>query len=238
VRPGDGTPHRRLACIWTIYQSKSYYPYPILGGDFKQMSGRTIYLAIAGLILGVVLGVIALDGRIPGVGVPQTGTSGKALIGGPFTLTDHTGKRVTEKDFLGHYTLIFFGFTNCPDICPSGLQVMTAALEKLGPKADAVTPVFITFDGARDTPEKLAAYLKSFHPRLIGLTGTEEELAAVIKSYRVYVQKVADDKNPSSYTFDHAAIFYLLGKDGVFLAPIPHTNDVDELVRALGAALS
>jgi protein SCO1 len=202
------------------------------------MSVRNICLAIAGLVLGGLLGVVAVTGRLPGSGVPQTSTSGKALIGGPFMLTDQTGKRVTEKDFLGHYTLIFFGFTNCPDICPSGLQVMTAALDKLGPKADAVTPVFITFDGTRDTPEKLSAYLKSFHPRLIGLTGSEEELAAVIKSYRVYVQKVTDEKSPSSYTFDHAAVFYLMGKDGAFLSPIPHTTDVDELVRALSAALS
>jgi protein SCO1 len=201
------------------------------------MSARTITLAITGLVLGGLLGAVAVTGGLPGSSVPLTSTSGKALIGGPFTLTDHNGRRVTEKDFLGHYTLIFFGFTNCPDICPSGLQVMTAALDKLGPKADAVTPVFITFDGARDTPEKLSAYLKSFHPRLIGLTGSEEELAAVTKSYRVYVQKVTDEKTPGSYTFDHAAVFYLMGKDGVFLTPIPHTTDVDELVRALNAAL-
>lgn len=202
------------------------------------MSVRNISLAIAGLILGGIFGVVAVTGGLPGSGSPQTSTSGKALVGGPFTLTDHTGKRVTEKDFLGHYTLIFFGFTNCPDICPSGLQVMTAALDKLGPKADAVTPVFITFDSARDTPEKLATYVKSFHPRLIGLTGSEEELGTVTKSFRVYVQKVTDEKSPGNYTFDHSSFFYLMGKDGSFLTPIPHTTDVDELVRALNAALS
>lgn len=116
--------------------------------------------------------------------------------------------------------------------------MVTAALEKLGPKADAVTPVFITIDAARDTPEKLNAYLKSFHPRLVGLSGTDAEIAAAVKSYRVYVQKVTDEKTPANYTFDHAAMFYLMGKDGAFIAPIPHTTDVDEVVRALSGALS
>lgn len=202
------------------------------------MNSKNISLAAAGLVLGGLLAFVAVTGGVPGVNAPQTSVTGKALIGGPFTLTDHTGKRVTEKDFLGHYMLIFFGFTNCPDICPSGLQVLTTALDKLGPKADAVIPVFITFDGKRDTPEKLAAYLKSFHPRLVGLTGSDEEIAAVTKAFRVYVQKVTDEKSPESYTFDHAAIFYLMGKDGAFLSPIPHTTDADELVRALSAALS
>ena len=202
------------------------------------MNARSILLALCGLILGGWLAYFAVNGGDMAPGLPQTQTSGKAQVGGPFTLTDQTGKRVTEKDFLGRYMLVFFGFTSCPDICPSGLQVMTAALDKLGAKADAVTPVFITIDSARDTPEKLSAYLKSFHPRLVGLTGSESEVAAAIKAYRVYVQKVPDEKTPSNYTFDHAAIFYLMGKDGAFIAPIPHTTDVDELARALSASLS
>ena len=201
------------------------------------MNNRNIVLAFAGLLTGGLLAFFATTSGLPGVHSPGATVTGKALIGGPFTLTDQTGKRVTEKDFLGRYILVFFGFTHCPDICPSGLQVMTAALDKLGPKADAVTPIFITLDSKRDTPEKLAAYLKSFHPRLVGLTGSEEELAAAAKTYRVYYQKVTDEKSPDSYAYDHAAIFYLMGKDGAFIAPVPHTTDVDELVRALSAAL-
>jgi protein SCO1 len=202
------------------------------------MNSRSIVLALLGLALGGWLAHFARTGIDITPSVPQTQISGKAQVGGPFTLTDQTGKRVTEKDFLGRHMLVFFGFTSCPDICPSGLQVMTAALNKLGAKADAITPVFITIDSARDTPEKLKGYLKSFHPRLVGLTGSEADIAAAIKTYRVYVQKVADEKTPSNYTFDHAALFYLMGKDGAFVAPIPHTNDVDELARALSAALS
>lgn len=202
------------------------------------MSGRTIGLVIAGLIAGGALAAFSLlGGNSADTSSSRTTVTGKPLVGGPFTLTDHTGKRVTDKDFLGRYMLVFFGFTHCPDICPSGLQVMTAALDKAGPKANDVTPVFITLDSARDTPELLAKYLKSFHPRLVGLTGSAEELAAAAKSYRVYSQKVADEKSPENYTYDHSAIFYLMGKDGAFITPIPHTTDVDELARALTAAL-
>jgi protein SCO1 len=201
------------------------------------MRGRIVGLIVAGLAGGVGLGLVAL-GVFPGASLVPTATeTGKALIGGPFTLTDHTGKRVTEKDFLGRYMLIFFGFTNCPDICPSGLQVVTAAIDKLGKKGEDITPVFVTLDAARDTPEKLAQYIKSFHPRLIGLTGSEDEVAAAAKTYRVYYQKIADEKNAASYTYDHAAIFYVMGKDGLFLAPIPHTTNVDDVVSALDKAL-
>ena len=201
------------------------------------MSIRTVGLAIAGLIAGGLLAYAAVTGQGPANTAPNATVTGKSLVGGPFALTDHTGKRVTDKDFLGRYMLVFFGFTHCPDICPSGLQVMTAALDKVGNKAKIVTPVFITLDAQRDTPEKLAAYLKSFHPSLVGLSGTPEELAVVAKLYRVFYQKVADEKTPDSYTYDHSAIYYLMGKDGAFVAPINHTTDVDELVRALNAAL-
>lgn len=200
------------------------------------MSIRTISLAIVGLVMGGLLAFLVVNGG----GAPTTPhvtVTGKPLVGGPFTLTDHTGKRVTDKDFLGRYMLVFFGFTHCPDICPSGLQVMTAALDKLGAKVNDVTPVFITLDSQRDTPEKLAAYLKSFHPRLVGLTGSAEEVAAAAKSYRVFYQKITDDKSPESYSYDHSAIFYLMGKDGAFAAPINHTTNVDELARALETAL-
>ena len=101
-------------------------------------------------------------------------TSGKALIGGPFTLVDQTGKTVTDQDFRGRYMLVFFGFTHCPDICPAELQVMSAALDELGPKADEVVPVFITLDPERDTQAAMGAYVKNFGSRFVGLTGSPE----------------------------------------------------------------
>lgn len=198
------------------------------------MSSRNMILALAGLIAGAALAFFALGP--PGLPTGEIST-GKALIGGPFTLTDHTGKRVTEKDFLGRPALVFFGYTHCPDICPSGLQVISAALDKLGDRAKTLVPVFVTLDPARDTPQILAQYLKSFNPRFVGLTGSDAEVASAAKAYRVFYQKVEDEKSKDDYTFDHAAIFYLMGPDGSFIAPIPHTTDVDKLVAALDKSL-
>ncbi len=200
------------------------------------MNRTTIGMVFAGLLTGAALGFIALKVPTPGTNT-ETQVTGMPAVGGPFGLVDQHGKRVTEKDFLGRYMLVFFGYTNCPDICPAGLQVMSAALDKLGSRANDVVPVFITLDPAEDTPERLATYLKSFHPRLVGLTGSESEVAAAAKAYRVFYQKVPDAKDPSHYSIDHSAIFYLMGKDGRLAAPIPHTNDVDQLALAIEKAI-
>ncbi|HEY8129010.1 MAG TPA: SCO family protein [Hyphomicrobium sp.] len=201
------------------------------------MNRSTIALAFAGLLIGAAFGFLAL--RVPGTSIEgQTQVTGKPSVGGPFSLVDQTGKRVTDKDFVGKYMLVFFGYTNCPDICPAGLQVMSAALDKLGHRADDIVPILITLDPAEDTPEKLATYVKSFHPRLIGLTGSESDIAATAKAYRVFYQKVPDDKDPSRYSIDHSAIFYLMGKDGTLITPIPHTTDVDQLALSIDKALS
>jgi protein SCO1/2 len=191
---------------------------------------------LLGLVVGAGSAAVLVWDRLAPPG-PASETLGKALIGGPFSLIDHTGKRVTEKDFAGRLTLVYFGFTNCPDVCPSGLQVISAALDKLGPKADKITPIFITLDPLRDTPEQLRDYLKSFHPRLVGLTGSVEEVAAVTKAYRVYFQKVADEKLPGSYSIDHSAYMYLMDGSGEFLTHFPQTVTVDKLASALAKVL-
>jgi protein SCO1/2 len=157
--------------------------------------------------------------------------SGKALVGGPFTLVDDTGKRVTDKDYRGRYMLVFFGFTSCPDICPAGLQLISAALDKLGPKADRVTPIFISVDPERDTPQKLAAYVKNFNPHLVGLTGTPEEIAAVAKAYKVFYQKVANQSSPADYGMDHTSIIYLMDPNGT------PTTTVDAMTAKLDGLL-
>ncbi|MGL4397196.1 MAG: SCO family protein [Hyphomicrobium sp.] len=202
------------------------------------MSKRMIVLAVLGILGGGALAYLLT--ALPGGPQQNSGvvtTTGKALIGGPFSLTDHTGKRVTEKDFLGRPMLVFFGFTHCPDICPSGLQVISAAIDKIGAKADELVPVFITLDPARDTPEKLSEYVKSFHPRIVGLTGSAEDVAAAAKTYRVFYQKIDDEKNPGAYTIDHAAIIYLMGKDGAFVSLVPHTTNVDQVAAVIEKAL-
>jgi protein SCO1/2 len=162
---------------------------------------------------------------------------GQALVGGPFTLTDHTGRRVTDQDFRGKFMLVFFGFTNCPDVCPTALQVMAAALDKLGPGAERVTPVLITIDPERDTPAQLAMYVSSFHPRLVGLTGSPAEIDAVAKAYRVYVKKVPDPKSTAGYTMDHSSIIYVMGPDGAYRAHFTHATTPNAMADRLAAML-
>ena len=164
-------------------------------------------------------------------------TVGQALVGGPFTLTDHTGKRVTDQDFRGRFMVVFFGFTYCPDVCPTALQVMAAALDKIGSKAEQITPVLITVDPERDTPEQMAMYVKSFHPRLVGLTGSPDEIAAVAKAYRAYFKRVPDPKSSGGYTMDHSAIIYVMGPDGAFRTHFTYTVNADAMAERLSKLL-
>jgi len=164
-------------------------------------------------------------------------SAGQALVGGPFTLIDHTGKRVTDQDFRGKFLLVFFGFTNCPDVCPTALQVMAAALDKLGPNAARITPVLISVDPAHDTPAVLATYVASFHPRLVGLTGSQAEIDAVAKAYRVYVKKVPDPKSTAGYTMDHSSIIYVMGPDGSYRAHFTHATSPDVMAERLSGML-
>lgn len=200
------------------------------------MAARSIVIGIAGAALGLAAAIALLpdvrERLLPSVGQQVTG---KALIGGAFTLTDNTGKRVTDQDFHGKYTLVFFGFTSCPDICPAGLQLMAGALEKLGTKAQRITPIFISVDPQRDTPEKLAAYVKNFDPRLVGLTGTPEEIAAVAKAYKVYYAKVP---SKDDYTMDHTSIIYVMDPKGEFVTHFTPSTSADDMAAKLDKIVS
>ena len=202
---------------------------------------RNLRLALY-ILAGFAVGGLVALAVLPGVrervfAGASMKTVGQALVGGPFTLTDHTGKRVTDQDFRGRFMLVFFGFTYCPDVCPTALQVMAAALEKIGSKAEQITPVLITVDPERDTPEQMAMYVKSFHPRLVGLTGSPEEIAAVAKAYRVYFKRVADPKSSGGYTMDHSAIIYVMGPDGAFRTHFTYTVDANVMAERLGKLL-
>lgn len=169
--------------------------------------------------------------------VSATRTSGEALIGGSFDLTRHDGVRVSDQFFKGAYSLFFFGYTFCPDVCPAGLQVMTAALESLGTAADDIQPVFVTIDPERDTVSVLADYVSNFHPRLVGLTGSAEEIATAAKAYRVYYAKSGGEEDADDYLMDHSSIFYLMSPDGRFLQHFTYTTDVDALAKGIRAAI-
>ena len=162
---------------------------------------------------------------------------GQALVGGPFELTDHTGKRVTDRDFRGKFLLVFFGFTNCPDVCPTALQVMAAALDKLGANASRIVPVLVSVDPEHDTPARLASYVASFHPQLVGLTGSPAEIDAVAKAYRVYVKKVPDPKSTAGYTIDHSSIIYVIGPDGAYRTHFTHATTPDAMADRLAGML-
>ena len=138
-----------------------------------------------------------------------------ALVGGPFSLVDHTGRVVTDADFRGTHTLVFFGFASCTDVCPTTLTEITGALDLLGELESRVQPLFITIDPARDTVEALAAYVENFHPRLLGLTGSPAEVDRAAEAYRVYYAKVPLEGE--DYQVDHTAVVYLMGPEGQYL---------------------
>ena len=180
------------------------------------MKARTaqILLMLAGFLAGVasiVLVIVLVSGRDP---VPSIGAS---AIGGPFKLIDQEGRTVTDQDLRGRPFLVFFGFTHCPDVCPTALFEISEVLGKLGPDAQKVSALFVTIDPERDSPAQMKDYLSSFDPHLLGLTGDPAAIAAVAKEYRVYVKKVPLDNG--NYTMDHTALVYLMDKDGRFVAP-------------------
>jgi protein SCO1/2 len=164
--------------------------------------------------------------------VQQISTAGLPSIGGSFQLTDHTGQHRSNLDFRGKYTLVYFGYSYCPDICPTALSGMTEALVKLGAKANKVTPIFISVDPQRDTVANLAEYVANFHPSFVGLTGTEEQVKKAMKAYRVYAAKV-DESAREDYLMDHSSIIYVMNPQGQFVAHFNHETPAEDMVAAL-----
>ena len=194
------------------------------------MRGRLLTVIIAAFLIGA-LGSAAL--LVLGGQGPMVETTGKALIGGPFTLVDQTGRTVTDQDFRGRYMLVFFGFTHCPDVCPAELQVMSASLDELGPKADEIVPIFITLDPERDTQEAMGAFVKNFGSRFVGLTGSPEAIAAAADAYRVAYAKIQEDTRRPDYTIDHSGLVYLMGKDGEYITQFPYGTPAAKMTETL-----
>src|SRR3982074_2363800 len=177
-----------------------------------------IVAAFAGsLLVGLLLMLCALGGLRHGATPARIGAGAPAAIGGPFQLTDQAGRTVTEKNLQGRPTLIFFGFTHCPDICPTSLFEISEVLKAMGRDADRVNAYFISVDPERDTTAAMKDYLSSFDPHLEGLTGNPDAVAKVISAYRVYARKVP--LKDGDYTMDHTALIYLMDRDGRFVAP-------------------
>jgi protein SCO1/2 len=182
------------------------------------------------MLLGLLLA--ACSGGGSGEAPPLQG----AKLGGPFTLTDQSGRKVTEADFEGKYRIVYFGFTYCPDVCPVDMQVIGQAMRQIE-KSDSdlskrLQPIFITVDPERDTPAVLKEYVSSFHPRTIGLTGTPDQIADVAKKHGIFFQK-AEEGGASEYQMDHSRIVLLFGPKGEPLAILPH----DEGAEAVAAEI-
>jgi protein SCO1/2 len=184
-------------------------------------AGAAIILLLASLFLW--LGTLATTSR-----------NAEDQIGGPFSLIDDRGNKVTDRSYPGKYLLIYFGYASCPDICPETLNTLAAALGRLGDKADRLQPLFITIDPAHDTPAVLHRYVTAFSPRLTGLTGTKVGLDKVAGEYRVVRITHAASGDHASFTLDHSSVIYLMAPDGTFIAPIP--ADASEPVMAQAIA--
>ncbi len=169
----------------------------------------TILLAWA-LALALVIG-----GLLWRMGEQTAWDDNSAAIGGPFALTDQDGRPRTDKDFHGHWVLLYFGYTYCPDVCPTTLAAMATALDRLGARSARIVPVFITVDPERDSPDKLKKYLAAFGPRFVGLTGTPAAIAKAAHAYRVYYAR--HSLAGGGYTVDHSSVIYLLDPDGKFV---------------------
>ncbi|MGO1119123.1 SCO family protein [Rhodovibrionaceae bacterium A322] len=165
------------------------------------------------------------------------GTStGAASIGGPFTLVDQNGQTQTPDSYKGGYMLVYFGYTYCPDVCPTGLQNMTLALDDLTKEnpdqADRITPIFITVDPERDTVEELNTYASHFHERLVALTGSMDQVSEAAKNYRVFFQKVQDESS-GEYLMDHSSFIFLMDPEGTYITHYTHLTPPDEMAKSL-----
>ena len=158
--------------------------------------------------------------------------AGLENIGGSFELIDHTGRKVTEKDFLGKYSLVFFGFTHCPYACPLGLSTIAATLNKLDNISDKITPIFITIDPERDDQKRIAEFVVNFHKNLIGLTGTKKELEKTLNKYRGYSRKVQIE-GQKDYLFDHSTIIYFMDEEGKFITHFSSEMGADEITKQI-----
>jgi protein SCO1/2 len=171
---------------------------------------------------------------------PSTVSRGFPIsFGGPFSLIDHLGRPRTDRDFQGRFLLVTFGYTACPDICPTGLRTMGQALDLVGAKAGNVQPLFISVDPDRDRPDALKRYVANFHPRLVGLTGTPSQVRAVARAYRIQRGKVAlPDTAEEKYLILHTPTTFLMGPDGTLVTLFPYDTKADAMAGVLRRYLS
>ena len=202
------------------------------------MQKRAIIIFLVGLLvlLGGAAAYLLTAPATTVTRLPSQAGSGTPEIGGAFELVDQSGATRTQVDFAGRHMLVYFGYTYCPDVCPTSLSIMSQALDLLegetGSLEDRVVPVFVTVDPARDDVPAMAAYAEHFHPRLVALTGSDEQIAAAAKAYRVDYRK-AEDPSASEYLMDHSSFIYLMGPDGTYVSHFAHNASPQEVAEGL-----
>jgi cytochrome oxidase Cu insertion factor (SCO1/SenC/PrrC family) len=193
-----------------------------------------VMLFVAATVVAVALALI-VNSMLPDPERRRSGRIGIPSIGGPFELVNHKGQVARDSDFRGAYLLIMFGYTFCPDICPTELQVMTEVMPRLGLGSAKVQPLMITLDPERDTVAVMADYIGNFHPTFIGLTGSTAQVGAAAKAYHVFFAKTPLDDD-GGYFMDHSAFIYLMGPDGKYLhhfAPTAAPQAIADKIRAV-----
>lgn len=202
----------------------------------------TLLVAMAAVLaIGIVAAVIILKVRdvhttLQASAPGQVRVSGDFKVGGPFTLTNQDGQRVTDRDFAGRFMLVYFGYTFCPDVCPTELNTISLALKQIGSRV-RIVPIFITVDPARDTPQALKAYLSSFGSDFVGLTGSAAEIAEVAKEYRVYYKRSGAPDDPN-YSMDHTSLVYLMAPDGKLVTLFRSGATPDDIAAGIKAAFT
>ena len=187
-------------------------------------------LLLAGLVIAAAVFVTSVAVLLLEWRARETGQTTAADIGGPFSLTDQDGKKVTDADYAGQWKLVFFGFTYCPEVCPTTLNRISLTLKALGPLGDKLHPLFITIDPERDTPAVMKSYVSAFDKRITGLTGTPDEIAAVAKAYHAFYQKVPQGND---YTMDHSTLIYVMRPDGRYETLLRYDDSPAEMAEKL-----
>lgn len=190
----------------------------------------TLVVVALGAFAAVASGLMAISVPKPAAVAAADKTTGAADVGGAFRLVTHQGKAITDVDLRGKPFLVFFGFTNCPDVCPTTMNKLTGLFESLGTDGDDIATLLVTVDPERDTQELLAQYMQAFDPRFLALRGTPEETAAMAKAYRAYVKKVPT--KDGDYTMDHTAVVFMMDRDGKFVGTLdPHENEDVQIAK-------
>jgi len=198
---------------------------------------RALWALVGVAALG--LGALALLGHTS-QDLPADRVTGEAAITNAYELVDHTGRPVTAESFAGKWQMVFFGFTHCPDLCPTTLATMAQVMDLLGPDAELVVPIFITVDPARDTTDVMAAYVGAFHPRMVGLTGTEAQAAGAVGNFRGWYERIEDENAPGGYAVVHSGHIFVMAPDGGFVdlwmeGDAPAETFADEISRLIDA---